>query len=93
MDTPPPSSGPAEHQDTADPADDCNKETECYPRTELEWLASTVFNRAVDYYLQENDDATKKWADQAFIVAQWIDDNGATRDNLMARFAHLKMSE
>jgi hypothetical protein len=43
--------------------------------------------------MQEDDVNTKKWADQAFIVAQWIDDNGATRDNLMARFASLKLGE
>jgi hypothetical protein len=93
LDTPPPSSDPSKAGDAADSADDCIKELECYPKTELEWLASTVFNRAIDYYLQENDDATKRWADQAFIVAQWIDDGGATRDNLMARFANLKLGE
>ncbi len=81
------------NEDTVDLADNCIKELECYPKIELEWLASTTFNRAVDYYLQEDDLNTKKWADQAFLVAQWIDDNGAMRDFLMERFANLKFSE
>ncbi|CAN9168411.1 unnamed protein product [Alternaria alternata] len=91
--TPPLSSDPAKNADAADPADDYIKELERYPKTELEWLACTLFNRAVDYYLQENDDATRKWADQAFLVAQCIDDGGATRNNLMSRFARLEFGE
>ena len=83
----------AGNADAADPADDYIKELERYPKTELEWLACTLFNRAVDYYLQENDDATRKWADQAFLVAQCIDDGGATRNNLMSRFARLEFGE
>ncbi|KAI5375420.1 hypothetical protein J4E82_005842 [Alternaria postmessia] len=91
--TPSLSSDPAKNADAADPADDYIKELERYPKTELEWLACTLFNRAVDYYLQENDDATRKWADQAFLVAQCIDDGGATRNNLMSRFARLEFGE
>jgi hypothetical protein len=69
------------------------KETERYPKTELEWLATTAFNRAIDYYVQENDEKAKRWAEKAFVVAQWIDDVGATRDFLMKRFSVLKFSE
>ncbi|KAI4675119.1 uncharacterized protein J4E88_008023 [Alternaria novae-zelandiae] len=93
LDTPPPSSDFATNDDTADLADECIKEIDCYPKSELEWLASTAFNRAVDFYLSEDDVKTKKWADQAFIVAQWIDDNGAMRDFLMDRFANLKFGD
>ncbi|EUC48226.1 hypothetical protein COCMIDRAFT_87783 [Bipolaris oryzae ATCC 44560] len=80
-------------EDTVDLADKMIKETECYPKTELEWLATTAFNRAIDYYVQENDEKAKKWAEKAFVVAQWIDDAGATRDFLMKRFSILKFSE
>jgi hypothetical protein len=73
--TPPLSSDPAKNADAADPADDYIKELERYPKTELEWLACTLFNRAVDYYLQENEDG------------------GATRNNLMSRFARLEFGE
>lgn len=69
------------------------KETERYPKTELEWLATTAFNRAIDYYVQENDEKAKRWAEKAFVVAQWIDDAGATRGFLMKRFSILKFNE
>ncbi|XP_014560370.1 hypothetical protein COCVIDRAFT_89663 [Bipolaris victoriae FI3] len=68
-------------------------ETERYPKTELEWLATTAFNRAIDYYVQEDDEKAKRWAEKAFVVAQWIGDAGATRDFLMKRFSILKFSE
>ncbi|KAJ5063293.1 meiosis protein SPO22/ZIP4 like-domain-containing protein [Bipolaris maydis] len=79
--------------DTADLADKMTKETERYPRTELEWLATTAFNRAIDYYVHENDEKAKRWAEKAFVVAQWIDDAGETRDFLMKRFSILKFNK
>ena len=93
LDTPPPSSDPSAGQHVTDSADYNTKESERYPKTELEWLATTTFNRAVDYYLQEDDDKAKKWADKAFVVAQWIEDDGATRDFLMGKYSNLKFSE
>ncbi|KAI4944815.1 hypothetical protein J4E91_008503 [Alternaria rosae] len=93
LDTPPPSSDFATNENAADLTDECIKEIDCYPQTELEWLASTTFNRAVDFYLSEDDVKTRKWAEQAFIVAQWIDDKGAMRDFLMDRFANLKFGD
>ena len=93
LDTPPPSSDPTVDQHGADSADDDTKESERYPKTELEWLATTTFNRAVDYYLQEDDDKAKQWADKAFVVAQWIEDDGAMRDFLMGKYSNLKFNE
>jgi hypothetical protein len=93
MNTPPPSSDTAIHQGDADSADDNTKEVECYPKTELEWLATTTFNRAVDYYLQEDDEKAKKWAEQAFVVAQWMEDEGVMRDFLMGKYSNLKLGE
>ncbi|KAF1835983.1 SPO22-domain-containing protein [Decorospora gaudefroyi] len=90
--TPPPSSSPPKDLSHAGLADDVTKEHERYPKTELEWLATTTFNRAVDFYLQEDDDKAKLWADKAFVIAQWMDDDGVTRDFLMARFSDLKFS-
>lgn len=72
-------------------ADSDTKENGRYPPTELEWLATTSFNHAVDYYLQEDDKLCKKWAEQAFILAQWLEDNGALRDLLMEKYASLKL--
>lgn len=80
-------------KDTMSPTDGDTKELENYPKTELEWLATTVFNRAIDFYLQEMDDLAKRWAEKAFVLAQWIDDGGATRDFLMGKFSKLKFSD
>jgi hypothetical protein len=79
--------------DGTEQADDATKELERYPRSELEWLATTMFNRGVDYYIQEDDKKAKIWANKSFVVAQWIDDDGATRDFLMEKYSKLKFDE
>lgn len=89
--TPPPSPDPIFIDYGNEDADDELKEVDHYPKTELEWLATTAFNHAVDYFLQENDDKCKAWAEMAFLLAQWIDDNGSLRDVLMAKYAMLKL--
>lgn len=72
-------------------ADKDIQEVERYPQTELEWLATTTFNRAIDYYLQEDDAKCKEWAEQAFVIAQWIEDAGNMRGMLMEKFASLRL--
>jgi hypothetical protein len=62
-----------------------------YPPTELEWLSTTAFNHAIDYYLQENDELCRKWAEQSFMLAQWLEDNGTLRDLLMEKYSSLKL--
>jgi hypothetical protein len=88
--TPPLSSNPIRY-DNEELADISIKTVDCYPQTELEWLATSTFNHGVDYYLQENDKECQRWAQQAFILAQWLEDNGALRDLLMEKFASLKL--
>jgi hypothetical protein len=88
--TPPPSSDPVEHENGVC-ADSELKQVHRYPQTELEWLATSAFNHSVDYYLQDNDKECKKWAEQAFILAQWLEDEGALRDMLMEKYASLKL--
>ncbi|KAF1916890.1 meiosis protein SPO22/ZIP4 like-domain-containing protein [Ampelomyces quisqualis] len=78
-------------EEAADIAAKYHGETGRYPPTELEWLATTAFNHAVDYYLQDDDRLCKKWAEQAFILAQWLEDHGALRDLLMEKYASLKL--
>jgi hypothetical protein len=90
--TPPPSSDLTEHGDETDSADDDIKEAGRYPPTELEWLATSTFNHAIDYYLQENDKMCTKWAQQAFVLASWLEDDGRLRDLLMEKFASLGLS-
>jgi hypothetical protein len=92
LNTPPPSSDSVKDEYDSDSADDEIKETDRYPRTELEWLATTTFNHAVDYYMQENDELCTKWAQHAFILAQWLEDGGSLRDLLMEKYASLGLS-
>ncbi|KAF2130996.1 SPO22-domain-containing protein [Dothidotthia symphoricarpi CBS 119687] len=90
LDTPPPSSSPSKHEhDDVESTDDESKNTDRYPSTELEWLATTTYNRAIDYYMQENDQSSKTWAEHSFRAAQWLEDNGALRDLLMEKYACL----
>ncbi|KAL5114846.1 sporulation-specific protein 22 [Pleosporales sp. CAS-2024a] len=72
--------------------DDDIKESDRYPPAELEWLATTIFNHAIDYYMQEKDEVCTKWAQHAFIVAQWLEDGGSLRDLLMEKYASLGLS-
>ncbi|KAF1852174.1 SPO22-domain-containing protein [Cucurbitaria berberidis CBS 394.84] len=90
LNTPPPSSSPTKGENEVRLTDDHIKEVERYPRTELEWLATTTFNRAIDYYMQEDDDKCKTWAEKSFIIAQWLEDDGALRDLLMEKFSALQ---
>lgn len=43
-----------------------------YPTIELEFLATTVFNLAVDFYIQGMDDLAKEWARVAVDVARLL---------------------
>lgn len=51
-----------------------------YPREELEWLASTTFNRAVDFYRVSADAECKRWARKAIEVAELVD-RGSNKGN------------
>jgi hypothetical protein len=91
LDTPLPSIDPLKDIDDFDLADDVSKEVDRYPPTELEWLATTTFNRSVDYYVQDDDQKCKMWAEKSFMVAQWLPDDGELRDVLMQRHASLQL--
>lgn len=62
-----------------------------YPPEELEYLATTAFNRAVDFYCASQDAACRRWAGKALEMAELCrdDDGGALRDLLMDKFARL----
>jgi hypothetical protein len=90
MATPPLS--PVKLVDDADSADEELKHPDHYPATELEWMATSSFNRAIDYYVGNNDAKCKAWAEKAIMVAQWLEDNGQLRDLLMEKFAALQFN-
>jgi hypothetical protein len=70
-------------------ADENVKETNHYPATELEWLASTAFNHAVDYYVQEKDDKCKLWAEKALTLADWAESDNGLKGALMEKYMGL----
>jgi hypothetical protein len=86
LNTPPASSSPSK------PADDA-KEPNHYPSTELEWLATTSFNHAIDYYSQNNDEKCKAWAEKALTVSQWAEDGGRLNRVLMEKYSGLVWDE
>lgn len=79
--------------DDGDSADEISKQSDYYPATELEWMATSAFNRAVDYYVGDNDSKCKIWAEKAMTVAQWLEDDGQLRDLLMGKFSALHFNK
>lgn len=91
--TTPPASSPVKLEDDVESADKEPKQPDRYPATELEWMATSSFNRAIDYYVAENDEKCRLWAEKAMTVAQWLSDDGQLRDLLMGKFAALQLSK
>lgn len=60
--------------------------TQIYPAEELEWLATTCFNRAVDFYCASQDEACKQWAEAALGVAKNADDGGQLHELLEKKY-------
>lgn len=56
-----------------------------YPVDELEWLATTAFNRAVDFYRDSEDARCRRWAGKAIEVAELVDGGGSGLGQLMRR--------
>lgn len=87
--TPPPTSPYASMAFDVARTDQDVKELNHYPATELEWLATTAFNHAVDYYVQEKDEKCKLWAEKALTLADWGEDDNKLRDALMNKYKGL----
>lgn len=60
-----------------------------YPQEELEWLAATAFNRAVDFYCVDDDARCRLWAEKALNLAENAGDGGALRGVLMEKYKGL----
>ena len=50
---------------------------DAYPEAELQWLATTGVNHAIDLITNEKMDHIKAWLDAAVEVVRWTQDNGA----------------
>ena len=71
---------------------------EKYPAEELEWLATTLFNLAVDFYVTEKEDLGRKWAKNAVEIADVLAESGRKDgdwdgDGLLAGVLRGKMAE
>jgi hypothetical protein len=61
-----------------------------YPDDELEWLATTAFNQAVDSYLASRDQDSQRWGQKAIELSELMrDDKGALTRLLKDNFAKL----
>jgi hypothetical protein len=61
-----------------------------FPQIELEWLTTTTFNHAIDFYSAGADDSARKWAEKAIVLAGEVtDDGGALMRLLQGKYARL----
>lgn len=62
------------------------KTSKPYPVEELEWLATTTYNKAVDFYCASHDVNCRRWAERAFNIAQLSSDGGLLHELLQSKF-------
>lgn len=59
------------------------------PAIEVDWMASTAFNHAVDLFLEGDDDGCRKWAAAALNLAAFA--GTGLESELQGRYASLKL--
>lgn len=69
---------------------DAKRNTIPLPPEELEWLATTAFNHAVDFYFAKQDELCQTWAFKAFALAHLYEDGGVLEKMLHDRYGTLK---
>ncbi|KAL8812531.1 MAG: hypothetical protein Q9223_001013 [Gallowayella weberi] len=60
-----------------------------YPAEELEWVATTTFNRAIDFYCAAQDGACRRWAEKAMGLAALMGDERRLHRLLQDKFLGL----
>lgn len=66
-----------------------HKPSSSYPPEELEWLATTIFNRSIDFYCMGQDETCRRWAERALKLAHLAEDGGAMHAMLQGKFQAL----
>lgn len=61
-----------------------------YPSDELEWLAGTLFNYAMDLYNKSQDEDCRQWVAKAIKVSCLCEDGGSLRTLLEDRYCRLR---
>ena len=62
-----------------------------YPREELEWIATTTFNHAIDLYCAGDDVRCRQWAEKAILLAHLMDGNSGLHELLQSKFVLLEV--
>ena len=65
------------------------QQTKSYPPEELEWLATTAFNRAIDFYCTSQDVTCRLWAEKALTLSNLCEDRGALHEVLQQKYRGL----
>jgi hypothetical protein len=60
---------------------------------ELEWLATSSFNHAIDFYSAGDDGGARTWAEKALMVAAMIEDGGTLMKLLQEKYSLLTWRE
>ena len=63
----------------------CKNEVDRYPEGELQWIATTAFNKAVDLLSAGRLAEASEWIDGALELARYGDDNGVLHSYLTER--------
>ncbi|KAL2036382.1 hypothetical protein N7G274_010903 [Stereocaulon virgatum] len=74
-------------------AESCRKQAMVYPAEELEWLTTTTFNRAIDFYCSSQDAACRRWAERALGLAVLCDDGVQLHEVLQGKYQGLAWHE
>lgn len=73
-------------------ADENSDRSAQYPAEEVEWLATTVFNRAIDFYCSSRDDHCRRWAGYALDLGALCRDGGLLHSVLQGKFQSLVLN-
>ena len=64
-----------------------------YPAEELEWLSTTLFNLAVDFFVAENEEEAKRWSSKAVELADVLAANTDGDGGMLAKVLRGKVEE
>ncbi|CZS99376.1 related to SPO22 Protein involved in completion of nuclear divisions during meiosis [Rhynchosporium agropyri] len=62
-----------------------------FPAEELEWVVTTAFNRAVDFFCAGDEQTAKDWAGKALNIAQCCADGGGLERLLQSKLLELNL--
>ncbi len=63
------------------------------PRDEVEWIAATAFNEAVDWFGGGEEERAREWADRAINLAHYCNDEGSLEAILQEKYLLLQLEE